>query len=815
MYPTSKDMETVHSGTGVFYQAMPAVAADGKNIMKLIPVQLLNGEFVHYQISKPRLDSVPQTAVNTPPAPVRRNTAVTRQKKMKQVTFENVSPSPVAMDPSSSHNKHPTQQQTASLMSQVPMTATPATDCGKSIRVPCQLPVTVKSPALPRGHYLQIPANAQVRTVPASALPAGIKKQIFNSSSDSAAGSGAPNAVYVSPVTTVNQGAAPQCDSALHSHRALSKSATRTPGGPATSTGTKARLKLIPKASQRPNSPIKWVIEEEDSSTAGSLNPATSHGLHTVAGKENGGLRCDVSESNRGKSGQGQDNALIMCNGKVFFVGKKCSLPPTNRQSDSPATATKSNETAKRVGPDTAPTQQDTSIIIQDEPDEVIDLCDDDAWDDSSQHEAAVRLSASSHQDDDNVIFVSYIPPTSEAAASRDSSVKTQATQEERRDGTGTSTSSSDSVTEERADDEGKDEGSALTGRRPDAVDNVPRVCGSEGTAVRDTEGSDVESLRDTVSRQAEGTGVEAAAGSPADRSSSDGSGSSAACSLKREGSPHPEPRGTSPPAPWPGDVADPQLRQTFGITADVRICLQRIDEASAGHVSVRLLTRESTSSAEDDREPANGSKEREVDACSSSISVKRVKVQTEQEASTEAAHTDVTPLKYALFKLNTKPLPKCLSGQSSLKGASSDVENTPVIGYVEPIDEDFLSADEAEDAAAQSPTQCADLNTNRRRMGRMRKRTTCPCCVPGNLQPAVKSSSRWEEPERWTCRTERTSRRGTRTKAARKVCPAGGGLSTASEDGDELQRDRPITRLKELLKEKEATLELMEKSHI
>lgn len=261
--------------------------------------------------------------------------------------------------------------------------------------------------------------------------------------------------------------------------------------------------------------------------------------------------------------------------------------------------------------------------------------------------------------------------------------------------------------------------------------------------------------------------------------------------------------------------MADPQLRQTFGITADVRICLQRIDEASAGHVSVRLLTRESTSSAEDDREPANGSKEREVDACSSSISVKRVKVQTEQEASTEAAHTDVTPLKYALFKLNTKPLPKCLSGQSSLKGASSDVENTPVIGYVEPIDEDFLSADEAEDAAAQSPTQCADLNTNRRRMGRMRKRTTCPCCVPGNLQPAVKSSSRWEEPERWTCRTERTSRRGTRTKAARKVCPAGGGLSTASEDGDELQRDRPITRLKELLKEKEATLELMEKSPI
>ncbi len=45
------------SGTGVYYQAMPAVGPDGKNVMKLIPVQKVNGQFYQTPFSTER-DSV-------------------------------------------------------------------------------------------------------------------------------------------------------------------------------------------------------------------------------------------------------------------------------------------------------------------------------------------------------------------------------------------------------------------------------------------------------------------------------------------------------------------------------------------------------------------------------------------------------------------------------------------------------------------------------------------------------------------------------------------------------------------------------------
>nr|XP_020474665.1 uncharacterized protein LOC109971017 isoform X2 [Monopterus albus]XP_020474666.1 uncharacterized protein LOC109971017 isoform X2 [Monopterus albus] len=44
---------------------MPAVGVDGKKIMKLIPVQMVNGQFVHTEISKARTDSTPQKDEDT------------------------------------------------------------------------------------------------------------------------------------------------------------------------------------------------------------------------------------------------------------------------------------------------------------------------------------------------------------------------------------------------------------------------------------------------------------------------------------------------------------------------------------------------------------------------------------------------------------------------------------------------------------------------------------------------------------------------------------------------------------------------------
>ncbi|XP_051280944.1 ligand-dependent nuclear receptor-interacting factor 1 [Dicentrarchus labrax] len=435
MYPAVKDMDAVHSGTGVFYQAMPAVGADGKNIMKLIPVQMVNGQYFQTQISKPRMDPAPQKAatINIASAPVHivktaaLNPFSSQQVFTKPVSFVNASSNYIDLDPRNSLNKHPPQQQAVKVMAKLPPMATPATNCEKSVRLPSQFPVTVKSPALPIGQYLQIPPNAQVRTVPASELPQVIKKQIFTSPVSSSPGSGLPNVVYVSPITTVNQGVTPPSDSAPHLLKLLSRTSSKTSRGPP-SKGSKPHLKLIPKFSQRPNSPIKWMIEEEDTPTLDPLSSpsVTSEILWAVAERENASKHCDVitkqvSQSCLGESGQGQENALVMCNGKVFFVSKKRNLTLEMGESDPPTLSPKCYEFNKTIvsssqqslEPVAPEIRQDLKIIIPDESEEVIDLCDDDAQDDPSQQATSVNTTA--QVDEDNVIFVSYIPPKSES----------------------------------------------------------------------------------------------------------------------------------------------------------------------------------------------------------------------------------------------------------------------------------------------------------------------------------------------------------------------------------------------------------------
>ncbi|XP_060930806.1 ligand-dependent nuclear receptor-interacting factor 1 [Limanda limanda] len=806
MFPTRKHKDAVPSGAGVFYQAMPAVGADGKKIMTLIPVKLVNGQFIQYEIHKPSVDSTTQKAVNISPATLPIKKIVTN--------VSNLLPNRGGLDPGNSRNNHPQQQQTESLMSKVPIM--PAKNCVNSIRLPYQLPVMVKSPALPKGQLLQIPPNAHVRTLPASKLPPGIKKQIFNSSADSTPVSDVPRVVFVSPVTTVSQFAAPPWDSGSQSPRLPSQTEK-------TAKISKPLLKLISKASPGPNGPTRWVIEEEDTSTASYVDShsVTSQIIRTVAMREKMGQHYNVSESKLDKNGQEQDNALIMCNGKVFFVAKKSSLLFQQGENDSPTAATTSSEVKETteplfqhpVEPAVPQTQQDISIIISDEPDEVIDLCDDEIQDDSQQA-PSVSTSAVSHQDDDNVIFVSYIPPKSEAESTHNLTVETQTTIE--KDIDLLSTSCSDSLTQEkssggRADADGRDD---LTGRRSGTVENVTHVCASAGTSVNDDEGSNMNSKQSTSTQQEGSMGGDVDPETPAD-------GSSAAYSHKQEEAlPGCQ---TSSPAPPPCKMADRQLSKMFGITGDVKICLQRIDEASAGLAEAR--SSEFVNSAEDQHEPANRMKEKELfrqdfyRSCENqNDDGKREEVVTEWEqpadAATVTAHTAVMSLECAVFKLNTKPLSEL--GQSSPKGVSCDVENTTLIGYVEPIDEDFLKSNEIaelQDVITKRQTQtCVDLNTNTSRIGRTRKRTMCPCCVPGTPEPSVKFKS--EEQEKWACRTEQISKKGIRTKAARKgvitsgnscltvrnnqkskthEVPAGDSLSSTSMDTDELHRDRQI----------------------
>lgn len=540
-----------HSGTGVFYQAMPAVGADGKNIMKLIPVKVVDGQFVQTQISKHKVGSTPQKAVSlniasTPVQVVKKaalNPSATQQFVRKQVSHVNTVPNHGDLNPQNSFSKHLLQRRTVNFIDQVPQIGTPATNNEKSERLSSQLPVTVKSPALPRGQYLQIPPHAQVRTVPASELPPDIKKQIFTSSANSTPGSGLPSVVYVSPITTINQGVIPSRDSALPSPKLLPKTSNESLCGPQ-SKASKPRLKLIPRFSQRPNSPIKWTVEEEESSTSPTSDPlhsstVTSEILRTVAERESANKHSNiimkpVSPLTEDKSGQGRENALVMCNGKVFFVAKKYSVPPKIGESDPPTSAIKCDELKKNMVPSSKPlfesaaseTRQDLKILIPDKSDEVIDLCDDDAQDGSTQKPASVNMSAVSHVDEDNVIFVSYIPPKSVSGSTQHLKLKAQMALVAGTDQMGDCLSNS--VTEQRNLDGAKnsnerDETAAHRERKPgqsmavSPVKDPKYICCSGMMNMHDNEDSNINCQQSTSTQQLESMEVDEATGSPAD----------------------------------------------------------------------------------------------------------------------------------------------------------------------------------------------------------------------------------------------------------------------------------------------------------
>nr|XP_033483869.1 ligand-dependent nuclear receptor-interacting factor 1 [Epinephelus lanceolatus] len=877
MYPSTKAMDSVHSGTGVFYQAMPAVGADGKNIMKLIPVQIVNGQFVQSQISQPKTNPTSQKAVtiNIASAPVQvvkksaLNPSATEQIVRKHFSLMDVFPNQADLDLGHSLNKHPLQQQHVNLMSIVPPVATPATNSGKLGRVPSQLPVT----ALPRGQYLQIPSNSQV---PASERPASIKKQIFTPPPSSSPSQSLSSLVYVPPITTVNRSTTLQSDSPLHSLGLLCETSSNTLCG-TPSKGSKPHLKLIPKASQRPNSPIKWVIEEEESTAAPTLDPVTpcvtSEILRIVAERENANKHCDVIKKIASlSSGQRQENTLVTDNRNVVFVAKNRSLAYKMGTSDSPTAAQKSCEFNKIIvsssqqslEPVAPQMKQGLQVIIPHESDEVIDLCDDDGHDDSSQQAASAQMSAVTQPDEDNVIFVSYIPPKAESESTQDLRPQTQVPLIKETDQTDTRSG----VTQQKNLNGTTDNEICAHRRRAtdqsmsyNTVKNLRHVCDLPVMNMHDNEGSHISSQQITSTQQLERMEVDVETKSPADPNTSDSS--SGICSLieedthRMESSVNPTASCTSSLAPESLQRSDNLLRQIFGITANVKICLQRIDGASDWSLIAESLWSESIRS--DNREPDSGLKEKELflkdlyslqdtDSSNGHINVRKVTGQElSEDSATPSPHTDIGPLKCSHFKLNTQALSllrkKCHSGNTSLKGISCDVETEPVIGYMEPIDEDFLSTDEndipnSQDTASQPQTQtCADLNTNTtRRMGRMRKRTVCPCCIPCTQDPVVKSSARSQEPEKWAWRTEQTNKRGGKTKAVRKYVKTSGriscltakkkhncktsdeasasnSLTTTSMDTDELKQCEQIRRLKELLKEKEAALELLRNS--
>ncbi|XP_062365607.1 ligand-dependent nuclear receptor-interacting factor 1 isoform X1 [Cinclus cinclus] len=232
------------------------------------------------------------------------------------------------------------------------------------------LPVTVKSPVLPSGHHLQIPADAEVKSVPASLLPPAIQQKILAAAATNVSGGAdstkTPTVIYVSPVNTVKtsqvlpkrlQSFCPK--PATEVSKTLIVTAAQKGSGsspePVTSEGQQCQ-----------QTPMKWIVQETAPLSAACLIPVKSSNnvaskiLKTLSDTKNVEVNpanilplCSNSPGgNQTKITPLKDNALVMYNGKVYLLTKRGSdvlSAQAEKQTSSSSDGLLKKETPKQI----------------------------------------------------------------------------------------------------------------------------------------------------------------------------------------------------------------------------------------------------------------------------------------------------------------------------------------------------------------------------------------------------------------------------------------------------------------------------------
>ncbi|XP_031412801.1 ligand-dependent nuclear receptor-interacting factor 1 isoform X2 [Meleagris gallopavo] len=202
-------------------------------------------------------------------------------------------------------------------------------------------PISVKPPVLPSGHHLQIPADAEVKSVPASFLPASIQQKILAAAatnvSDGADSKKMPMVIYVSPVNAVKTVLPKRLQAddpkpAPDVSKTLLMTAPQRAHSSSAETGTS-------DGQQCQHTPMKWIVRESPQLPAPCLIPVKSSNnvaskiLKTLSDTKN----VEINSANilsHCSTGSGvsktkitsiKDNALVMCNGKVYLLTRRGS----------------------------------------------------------------------------------------------------------------------------------------------------------------------------------------------------------------------------------------------------------------------------------------------------------------------------------------------------------------------------------------------------------------------------------------------------------------------------------------------------------
>ncbi|XP_043859733.1 ligand-dependent nuclear receptor-interacting factor 1 isoform X2 [Dromiciops gliroides] len=360
------------------YQVVQTTGLDGKNLLKLLPIPNSSGNLMplvqssvtsdtsNGNISNPVHVTIQTQLASTPTTtsiqfPVFQTTnsgnyfLSRAADKSENVRVTSVGKESMAPASTAQNNAMKVERVTLQKIAVSPSTA--QNDTTYMLVNAKNLPVTVKSPVLPYGHHLQIPANAEVKSVPASSLPPPIQQKILaaaaTNTSGTAEASTVPTVIYVSPVNTVKSVVSKTfkniCPKPPNATEAAKPTVLNTSQTPAKNPSTDVSNN---EGQQSRDAPMKWVVQETSQSSSclvpvKSSNNMASKILKTLMDMKNvetssvsmPPLCSGTSSGTQAKITPIKDNALVMFNGKVYLLAKKGSevLPSQTDQQNSAA----------------------------------------------------------------------------------------------------------------------------------------------------------------------------------------------------------------------------------------------------------------------------------------------------------------------------------------------------------------------------------------------------------------------------------------------------------------------------------------------
>ncbi|NXC58592.1 LRIF1 factor, partial [Aleadryas rufinucha] len=390
---------------GCMYRVVQTTGPDGKNLLKLLPISKTSGSFVPI-VQSPAMPNNSNANVSSPVHLTFKtqlgNTAAPSSVKIP--IFQPPNPGKIIL--TRTLDKQESVRADSEKESLIPSAAANAqSSCVSMDGVSLQnvaitssshqssttymvvntkpVPVTVKSPALPSGHHLQIPADAEVKSVPASLLPPAIQQKILAAAATNVSGGAdstkTPTVIYVSPVKTVKTSQVlPK-----HLQSFCSKPATevsKTLIVTAAQKGSGSSPEPVTSEGQKcQQTPMKWIVQETAPLSAACLIPVKSSNnvaskiLKTLSDMKNVEVNpanilplCSNSPGgSQTKITPLKDNALVMYNGKIYLLTKRGSdvlSAQADKQTSSSSDASLKKETPKRI--DSTEVNKITSEVV-------------------------------------------------------------------------------------------------------------------------------------------------------------------------------------------------------------------------------------------------------------------------------------------------------------------------------------------------------------------------------------------------------------------------------------------------------------------